>query len=222
MIKTIGRLYHFFFILTISLSLFIPSQTSVPIQFEIQSQSDHLYPFFVDFENEARFDCVVDNHPDLIDLLRERIEVEFGLFCEIGRERLFDELATENSVDVRSDCAAAYHFGKPRTYDVVFERNIDIARFCDVRNGFAQVVEECRQSAAKFELSAEFAQFGVAQPLHITVLYEAEQVVEVDGFGGDAYSALGVDFGQHIDFAPKEFFVDVVLPENRRLHVSGD
>ena len=52
MIKTIGRLYHFFFILTISLSLFIPSQTSVPIQFEIQSQSDHLYPFFVDFENE--------------------------------------------------------------------------------------------------------------------------------------------------------------------------
>ena len=52
MIKTIGRLYHFFFILTISLSLFIPSRTSVPIQFEIQSQSDHLYPFFVDFENE--------------------------------------------------------------------------------------------------------------------------------------------------------------------------
>ena len=52
MIKTIGRLYHFFFILTISLSLFIPSQTSVPIQFEIQSQSEHLYPFFVDFENE--------------------------------------------------------------------------------------------------------------------------------------------------------------------------
>ena len=52
MIRQSEDFIHFFFILTISLSFIIPSQTSDPIQFEIQSQSEHLYPLFVDFENE--------------------------------------------------------------------------------------------------------------------------------------------------------------------------
>lgn len=176
---------------------------------------------FVDLEEGAGLRGVVDHGADLADdVFAFDLEV---VLVEVARlERVFDEFATPDAVDVGGDGGPAYHLGEAGGDDVVLE--LDIVAFV-VRAGaseLAQVFEESGQAFVELDLFAQFAKHLVVETGHFAGSGVGEDVVEVDAFAGDSVAALFVAFGHGIDLSPEERLVDLEFFEDRLLHVAGD
>lgn len=88
-------------------------------------------------------------------------------------------------------------------------------------DGF-QLIKEFNDARIEHQFLAKFPQASVGQTFELTILDEADQVVQIDRIVRDSGATFCIDGGQGIDFLPKGLLVDSVSPENRRLHVAGN
>ncbi|MEY4403093.1 MAG: hypothetical protein RIR91_1128 [Verrucomicrobiota bacterium] len=175
---------------------------------------------FVDLEEEAGLDGVVDHRGDLRDLGRQ-LEREFVLLAEVRRQRVLQEFAAVDAVAMLRQRGAADHLGEAGADDVVLKGDLDVVLTAELADELLERGEEIREARAKLDLGAELAELAVGEALHGTRLHVAEQVVQVDGVLGGADAFAGVQGRQLVRLAPELLLIDAEGAEERGLHVPG-
>ena len=173
----------------------------------------------VDLEKRPGLRGVVDHHADLRDL-GIGPQLELLLLKKTGLERVFDELAAPNAVDVRGDGAAANHLGDAGADNVVLELDLVLQVFGVLGHKAPAFYKEFRQPLVELDLGAEFMEHFVVQLRHQPGAHIGEDVVQVADLAGNAVAALGVVLDQLVGLGPERRLIDSVTAEERPLHVA--
>ena len=104
----------------------------------------------IDFEQGSRFSRVVDHHPNLTDL-HLGFHWERILIQETGKQRVFDKLASPDSLDEGGYLAAADHFRQSRADDVVFDFDFVPSVFRFRVRLFSELLKELRKPLVEFD-----------------------------------------------------------------------
>ena len=83
-------------------------------------------------------------------------------------------------------------------------------------------IEEFRDAGSRLELLTQMTQLVVAEVGKDPLTHVGEKVAEVGGVALDHHALPVVVIGEALDLGPEDGWIDVVLVEDRLLHVPRD
>jgi len=137
-------------------------------------------------------------------------------------QRIFDEFAGPNSVDVRGDGATPDHWSEPSANDVVFEGDIVLGVLGLFASESFGLFKKIGKPRVKRNLRAAVVKDFVIQATHFPRKDVGEEMVEISDFRGEVIAPFLIVFSEFVGLLPKGGLIDTEAPEKGRLHVFGN